>query len=460
MYRHVLCIYPYRVQPGCSVGFPPLGLEIIATALKPHAEAIDVVDLRCEQRRTTDFLRPDTDLVCFSVNWDRDTDFAREQIRSVPPDILTIVGGRHATEDPKKWLSDCPNIDVLVRGDGEEIVKEISQGRPMASIAGISYRDNGSLLHNPARHCAPVRDDFYPDRDLRRYSYTLDLAGLRGRPLDMMASSRGCPFNCKFCSFSRNPWGEKRAWSARSPESVVRELEEIDADVVGFMDDIFTHDPERVSAICDLIMARGIRKRYVVNARIEIARRPDVLRKMERAGFALLLLGIESANDRTLRSMNKGFNTKQVREYFRVLKRSSMLLLGYFIAGNIGETDAEMRRIVPFARELGIDLLNLCLLRSEPYSGMEELVAGSPGYHVSTDIHRVVYSDRYPVRHLRRLQRQLLFQFYTPGHVLHVVKKSLRNGLITPGMLARLPWLLVRKILEPRGRRDSAWGSG
>jgi len=432
-YRHVLCIYPYRVQPGCSVGFPPLGLEIIATALKPHAEAIDVVDLRCEQRRTTDFLRPDTDLVCFSVNWDRDTDFAREQIRSVPPGILTIVGGRHATEDPKKWLSDCPNIDVLVRGDGEEIVKEISQGRPLASIAGISYRDNGSLLHNPVRHCAPV---------------------------DTMATSRGCPFNCKFCSFSRNPWGEKRPWSARSPESVVRELEEIDADVIGFMDDNFTHDPERVSAICDLIMERGIRKRYVVNARVEVARRPDVLRKMERAGFAVLLLGIESASDRTLRAMNKGFNTKQVRDYFRVLKRSSMLLLGYFIAGNIGETDAEMRRIVPFAQELGLDLMNLCLLRSEPYSGVEELVAGSPGYHVSSDVHRVVYSDRYPVRHLRRLQRRLLFQFYTPGHVLHVVKRSLRNGLITPGMLARLPWLLVRKVLEPSGRRDSAWGAG
>ncbi|MHC4503949.1 MAG: cobalamin-dependent protein, partial [Planctomycetota bacterium] len=139
MYRHVLCIYPYRVEPGCSVGWPPLGLEIIAAALEPHAEAIDIVDLRCEERRTTDFLRPETDMVCFSVNWDRDTGFAREQIRSVPPGILTIVGGRHATEDPKKWLSDCPNIDVLVRGDGEEIVKEISQGRRLDRIAGISY---------------------------------------------------------------------------------------------------------------------------------------------------------------------------------------------------------------------------------------------------------------------------------------------------------------------------------
>jgi hypothetical protein len=286
------------------------------------------------------------------------------------------------------------------------------------------------------------------------------MAGLKGRLFDTMASCRGCPFNCKFCSFSRNPWGEKRAWSARSPESVVRELEGMEADVVGFMDDVFTHDPSRVSKICDLILARGIRKRYIVNARLEIARRPDVLRKMERAGFAMLLLGVESAQDRTLRSMKKGFDTRKAREYFRVLRRSSMMLLGYFIAGNIGETEAEMRQIAPFARELGLDLLNLCLLRSEPYSGLDELVASSPGYHVSRDVHRVVYSDDYPVAHLRRLQREILMRFYTPGHVLHVLKKALRNGLVTGGMLARVPLLLARKVAVSGSRRDNAWGSG
>jgi hypothetical protein len=240
----------------------------------------------------------------------------------------------------------------------------------------------------------------------------------------------------------------------------VREIEEIDADIVGFLDDIFTHDPDRVSAICDLLMARGIRKRYAVNARIEIARRPDVLRKMERAGFSLLLLGIESAQDRTLRSMRKGFDTRQVREYFRVLRKSRMLLLGYFIVGNIGETEAEMRQIVPFARELGLDLLNLTVLRNETYSGLDELVAQTPGYHTAPGADKIVYSDKYPVKHLRRLQRRLLVKFYTPGHVLHVLKKSLRNGFLSPRMLARVPWWLLRQALRRRTKMESAWGNG
>ena len=457
-YQHILCVYPYRVKPGGSMGWPPLGLEIIAAVLEERTEAIDIVDLRCERAHTVDFLRPDTDLVCFSVNWERQIPFVRDEIRSVPSHILTVVGGRHATEDPEKWLSECPNIDVLVRGDGEEVVDEISSGRTLDQVAGISFRRNGKTVHNRGRQCVPANDDLYPNRGLRRYSYSLDLGGVKGRKFDTVVSSRGCPFNCTVCSFSRNPWGEKRRWSARSPESVVREIEETDADIIGFLDDVFTHDPDRVAAICDLLIARGIRKRYAVNARLEIARRPDVLKKMERAGFSLLLLGIESAEDRALRAMGKGFTTSQVRDYFRVLRRSKMLLLGYFILGNIGETQEEMRRIMPFARELGVDLLNLCLLRNEPHSGMDDLIARSPGYHIDAET-SAIYSDDCPLGDLQRLQRKMLFGFYNLAHMLRVIKKSLGNKMITPGMLARVPWFLFREAARFSTGGNGAWGT-
>jgi anaerobic magnesium-protoporphyrin IX monomethyl ester cyclase len=403
------------------------------------------------------------------VNWDREAGLVHEQIRSVPPGILTMVGGRHATEDPEKWLSQCPNIDILVRGDGEEIIEEIAQGRPLDEIAGISYRVAdprpallpptgrrpvaGRLVPNPVRQCGQARGDLYPDRDLRRYSYTIDQGGLKGRSFDTVASSRGCPFNCTFCSFSRNPWGGKRAWSARSPESVVGELEKIDADVVGFVDDNFTHDMDRVEAICDLIMARGIRKRYAANARVEVARRPDVLGKMERAGFSMLLLGIESAQDKTLRSMRKGFNTRQLREHFRVLRKSRMVLFGYFIIGNIGETEEEMLAIAPFARELGLDAIQLTMLRNERYSGLEELVASSPGHHIAPD--GLVYSDRYSPEQLRQVRRRIHRKFYRPGQVLQMLGKAVRSRVPTLRMLARLPAFTIREILAHRRRKKA-----
>ena len=448
MYRHVLCVYPYRTELGRDAYFPPLGLECIAGVLEKHAESIDVVDLRREEKCTADFLREDTDLVAFSVNWDYEREFVHDEIRSVPPNILTMVGGRHATNDPEAILAECPNIDILVRGDGEEVVEEIAGGASLEGIAGVSFRNgkgpgaDAEVRHNPVRQPGPARDDLWPNRRLRRYEYPLGIEGFTSNlTLDSVASSRGCPFNCSYCSFSRNPWGTKRNWSARSPESVVDELSQIDAYVVTFTDDNFTHDMNRVERICDLLIERGIRKRYVVNARLEIAKRPDVLRKMEQAGFSMLLLGIESTQDRTLRSMRKGFDTAKIREYFRVLRRRRMILHGYFIVGNIGETEREMLSISRFARELGLDSLGLSVLRDSPHSGMAELVAASPGYHIGPD--RKVYSDMYSSEHLRRLRRRINRRFYTLGHVLHVLKKALWNKVLTPRMMVTVPTFLI-----------------
>lgn len=447
-YRHVLCVYPYRNELKRLRYFPPLGLEVIAAALKPHAERIEVVDLRYEAGRTRDFLTPRTDLVCFSINWKADIDFIREEIRSVPDGPLRVVGGRHATEAPEEWLEACPEIDVLVRGDGEEVVRQIAGGAPFERIPGVSYRRDGRTVHNPHGERPGPAPDIRPDRALRRYRYEVDINGFAtGLGVDSVAASRGCPFNCRFCSFSRNPWGEKRPWTARSPESVADELEEIEAENVVFTDDIFTHDMDRVEAICDEILRRGIRKRYIVNARIEAAKRMDVVRKMERAGFIALFLGVESAHDKTLRSMNKGFDTRRIREYFRDLRKSRMILHCYFIVGSIGETEEEMLQVAPFARELGVDTLGLSRLRTTPHDGMGELIARSPGYHVSPD--GFVYSDAVSKDRINEIRRTIARRFYTARHMAKLAWKCARNRVLGP----RLVWSLARIGLRATAAR-------
>jgi len=448
-YNHCLCLYPYRKDLKRGRCYPPVGLEIIARVLAPHCRSVDVIDLRHEPGVARDFLRPETDLVCLSVNWDRDAKFVREQIRSVPAGILTVVGGRHASEDAEGWLTDCPNIGILVRGDGEETIAEIAGGEPLEKIAGISYRRNGVIVHNPNRALGLIRDDLYPDRSLRRYSYTVDFEGVdTGLAVDLVSGSRGCPHNCKFCSFSRNPLGEKRKYSARSPESVVEELGRMKADLVLFTDDIFNHDMDRAEKLCDLIIASGIRKRYVVNARIEISARMDVVRKMEQAGFVALLLGIESAQDRTLRSLAKGFDTGKIEKCLDTLRHTRMLLHGYFILGCIGETEEDMLAIAPFARRVGLDTLGLSVLRTVPFDGLRQLVADSPGYHVSSK--GFVYSDQISRDRLGKIRRAIWRRFYSPGHVLRLAWKLLRGRLVTPALLA---WLLVVGIKGGLARR-------
>jgi radical SAM superfamily enzyme YgiQ (UPF0313 family) len=440
MFQHVLCVYPYQRELNKFKFCPPLGLEYIGTVIEPHTQALDIIDLRKESGHTFDFLRPETDMVCFSVNWNRDVEFMREEILSVPQDVLTILGGRYVTEDPEAWLINYPNVNAVVRGDGEEVINELCHSVPLENIAGLSFRRGNDIFHNPIRSLGAISDHLYPNRSLRRYTYEVEMDNYNTRvEFDMLSASRGCPFNCTFCSFNRNPWGKKRNWSGRSPESIVEELAQIKAPLVGFTDDIFTYDMDRVERICDLILARGIRKKYMVNARLEIARRPDVLRKMENAGFAVLLLGIESAHDKTLRSMRKGFNTAKIRKYFDVLRDRQMILNGYFIFGNIGESVEEMKQIVPFARELGVDTLTLSMLRNNPYSGIEELVAQNPDYHIAPN--GKIYSDHCSIKELKRLRRSLYHQFYTKGHMLRILYKLYRSGLLKffPQILSHLP---------------------
>ncbi len=461
MFNHVLCVYPYRRELNYSGFWPPLGLEFIAAVLYPHARALDLVDLRKEAGSTKNFLRRETDMVCFSINWDRDVESLRKEILSVPPGIFTILGGRHASENPDHWLTTYPNVNAVVRGDGEEATEELCRGIPLERIMGLSFRKNGQIFHNGNRKVSPVRDDLYPIRRLRRYVYDVNIDGIgTGLSIDTVAASRGCPFNCTFCSFSRNPWGEKRPWSARSPESVIEELSQVKSDIIGFTDDLFTFDMDRVNQICELILARGIRKKYIVNARLEIARRPDVLQKMEQAGFTVLLLGIESAQDKTLRAMRKGFDTEAIRRYFNVLRRSRMFLHGYFILGNIGESIKEMFHIATFAHEIGLDTLGLSELRFNPYSGLEKLVASSPGYHIAPS--GKIYSDHCSRRGLQLLRRRIIREFYTPGKLFHLTHKGVQNGVLSflPALLPRLPIIALRlglRTYQRAKRRAERW---
>lgn len=454
-FRHVLCVYPYRRELNDLNFLPPLGLEYIAGALNSYTHKLDIIDLRREKGYTRDFLRSDTDLVCFSVNWDCDREFVLEQIRSIGPGVLTILGGRHATEDPEGWLNACPGAKVLVRGDGEEAIEEFCRGVELTSIQGISFRQDSKLVHNPNRLPGPIRDNLWPNRTRRRYNYAIGFNGIStGVGIDMIASSRGCPFNCSFCSFSRNPWGVKRPWSARSPESVVAELAQIKAPIVAFTDDLFTHDLERVLRICELIRARGIRKKYIINARLELALHPEIIRKMEKAGFMALLLGIESTQDQTLKAMRKGFDTARIRHYFRTLRQSSMILHGYFILGNVGESMEQMLQIAPFAHELGVDSLSLSTLRASPYSGVAELVAASPGYHLAPN--GKVYSNHCSARDLRHLRRRILKQFYNPAQCLRLLSKGFRHGdlYILPVLLSHLLIGAGRKLWVRLMKRD------
>ena len=410
--------------------FPPTGLEYVATSAKGFVDKITLLDLRYEiELADTDnllsFISANIDIVCVSIGWDRQFDEICQLLNRIPKNIPLVVGGYKATEKVEELFQACPTINIIVRGEGEESIREILQGVPLKEILGISFRENGAVIHNPNRPFPAVDSLPAPDRSLRHNEYSLTVNGIKicGIKFDSILSARGCPFDCKFCTFSLNPLGQKRDYAARSVASVIEELEGLQAQVILFSDDNLFAIPKRAEQICDEIIKRKIKKRFIAQARIDIALHPTLLKKMVQAGFKALLLGIESPHDWILDQLNKGFNQETIRKAFAVLTKYPILYNGYFIYGNIGENEKEMLYIAQFAKEIGVDVISTNKLRIEKFSPLKELAQNTPGYHVTE--RGELYSDMYSHAALKKIGKKIKFSFYTPSRYVKILWKNI-----------------------------------
>ena len=328
-YEHVLALYPYFKDSTATMGvFPPTGLEYIATNIKDLVGKITLIDLRYEKKYQdikilSDFIKTEIDLLALSIPWSSKFEKIWDFISKLPPDVTTVVGGNKATDEVEFLFDQCLNIDPIVRGEGEEIIREVVRGIPYKDIEGLSYRENGTLIHNKTRTLPDISTVAFPDRSLRRQEYHWIQKGVQMTNLtfDTVMTSRGCPYNCKFCTFSLNPLGQKRKYAERPLESVIEELKIISADVIMFSDDNFFTNPKRSKKLCDLILENGIKKKFLVQTRIEIANDTNLLDKAEKAGFKVFLIGIESPHDKILQQLNKGFTQQQVRDAFKILNK-------------------------------------------------------------------------------------------------------------------------------------------
>ncbi len=459
IYNKPLFLNPYIERSSTSAMklFPPTGLEYVATSAKAVIDNVTLLDLRYEEvlsqtDKLLDYISNGVDIVCVGIGWDRQLPEIYQLLNQIPADIPLIVGGYTATERVEEIFQTCPNVNIVVRGEGEDTIKEILQGVPNQEIMGISYRKEGKIIHNDHRPLTSVNQFSFPDRRLRHNIYRLSLNNINmpGLTFDTVLSARGCPFTCKFCTFTLNPLGQKRSYSARSVESVVDEIESVTAEIVLFSDENFSIEPKRAEKICDLIIARGIKKRFVVQTRIEIARYPSLLEKMVKAGFKTLLIGIESPHDRILKQLDKGFDSKTVVKYFEVLKKYPLYYHGYFIYGNVTETEEEMLYIAEFAKKIGVDSITFLKLRIEKYSTLKDLVDKTPGYHIASN--GAVYSDDISYDALKKIGRRIKFSFYTPSRYFHILNKCFKIKFFRPKDALMLMAAIPRVLFAVLGR--------
>ena len=286
---------------------------------------------------------------------------------------LVVMGGPHISLKWDEVMKICPDVDFLVKGEGEEtflkLVKSI-EDRGMSeekdelfkNIKGISYRWNGKIIHNPPREFIKNLDSLpFPSRDLLLNKNLYD-----SEDMGLIMTSRGCPYNCAFCATSI--W--KRKVRYRSIDNVIREIKLV-IDTYGtrqftFKDDTFTVNRKRVLEFCDRLIEEKIRINWECNTRVDHVDE-KLLRKMKVAGCNSIKVGIETGSERVLKLMNKRTVLSQCREAAKLFKKVGIYWTGYFMMCIPSETKEEVYQTLNFMKELKPDFASFSVY--EPYPG-------------------------------------------------------------------------------------------
>src|SRR4030042_1116985 len=215
-----------------------------------------------------------------------------QQIKTFNPDIVTIVGGHHATVIPEDFYT--PFIDIIVVGEGvfpfREVIVRLEKKMDLSGIPGAVRMDHGALVLRQGDQGIDLDDFPFPMRDITA-GYTKSYFSEWMRPLASLRTSKGCHFRCQFCALWKLPGGR---YLTRKPECIVEELGTIDEKYVFFSDDESLLDTKRMEILADLIQRAGIKKHYFLYGRSDtISKHPELVEQWKKIGLERVFVGLE-----------------------------------------------------------------------------------------------------------------------------------------------------------------------
>ncbi len=320
----ILLIEPQK--PSVSLGgedvflYEPLALEYVAAGVSQDHDVM-ILDQRLEKNIQDSIKSFSPDIVgitSYTVHVNPVKQLF-EQIKTLSPEILTVVGGHHATVVPEDFNS--PNIDLIVMGEGvfafQEIVKRFENNESFSDIPGVALFENDKLVSTDFEKYIDLDALPVPDRNLtakyRKYYFSEWM-----KPLASIRTSKGCPFRCNFCALWKLTEGK---YLKRAPEKIVEELKGINEEYVFFADDESLIDAQRMRKLAGLIKDAGINKRYFLYGRSDtIAKNPDLIEIWRNIGLEKVFVGLEFFRDKDLQYVGKGTSIDDNKEAIGILQ--------------------------------------------------------------------------------------------------------------------------------------------
>ncbi|MCZ2807751.1 MAG: radical SAM protein [Candidatus Bathyarchaeota archaeon] len=466
------CVKIALVSPppplGAHVDYqnPLIGLAAMAAVLEKNGDQVAVVDCprldmtHEDLKREIARLEPDmVGITCVTTTFSSALQAARV-IKEAYSRALIALGGPHATFMDSQILSENPEVDIVVRGEGEQTVLELASHvsdsclKELHEVAGITFRKNGQIVQTQNRPFIQNLDQlpfpafkYFP---LRKYR----LFGKLNLPI---ITSRGCSFQCAFCLVPQIAGNKFRA---RNPKNVVDELEWLrdayGAAVFTFQDETFTYDKKRALEICEEIKKRNIGVPWDCQTRVDQISK-KLLVKMKNANCQLVSYGVESGNQKILDAMKKGTTVEQNERAIRWTKEAGLSVAMSAIIGYPGETIDTLEQTLDFIRRTEPDDVYLCLATPYPGTQLRSLLEDL-GWKMSTEwshyeIRTPVFENPLlPSGRIKETREAFYNHFYS---IPYVLRQSLKGTFYSQNMARTAAHHLSWQIKVPSWISDN-----
>jgi len=431
----------------------PTGLAYLAAVLEEKGNQVTVLDCIAEGitqnqlKQKLGQLTPDVIGISSMTPMVSSTLSAARNAKEICPDATVVLGGPHATFMDKEILAAEPAVDIIVRGEGEvtlaELTKRIINNVGFNSADGITYRHQGQIVQNSTRGYIQNLDDLpFPAYN----HFALEKYRLFGRLFFPVITSRGCPFQCNFCTTSRILGKQYRV---RSPQNIGRELEllkrEYDADSFTFYDDTLTLDKKRLYDICDEIKSRKLDIPWDCQTRVDQVS-AEMFAKMKKTNCQQVFFGVESGCQKVLNSVGKRTTVEQNEAAIKLAKKSGLFVAISIIIGYPGETAPMRKETLDFIRRVEPDDVYLCV--ATPYPGTElRKEVERLGYKMSSDWSH--YDTTTPVfenpllsdKEALQIRKDFYNHFYSPKYALrHMFRRNFYSHVMSRVAINHIIW--------------------
>jgi anaerobic magnesium-protoporphyrin IX monomethyl ester cyclase len=434
---------------GTNSLMPPIGLMYLGSSLLKAGYKVKFLDLNVDKISEKEFLeelkKSDYLLIsCYTLTLENAKEIIR--IAKENSNAQIICGGPYC----KITGNYVPGSDLTVVGEAEDKIVEILERLPsknFKNIPGMIYVKNGKIIRNPGQLMVENIDKSENAGEIlakqKNYGYLLNhkmkIAGIM--------TSRGCPFNCTYCTFKDNLTRKVRK---RSIDSVIKELKELQKrnyEFVVFLDDNFLIDKERVNKLIDRIIKEKIKLKIIVQGRVDSAD-PEFYKKLRKAGVVIIMFGIENPNQDVLDFYKKGTSIEQIKKAVFQADRAGIINLGFLILGSPLEKKEHFEKLKKFVKEAPLDFIKVTILiYSEGSELWEKSVKAKKIKRNEIAVYANENLSNYTFEQWKDMRGELIKTFYNrPAWFTRAFFKCLKLGLL-PTLLGLL-WSTRKNIFE------------